>query len=421
MDFENKAPDWSATGTEPPASLKSGGFQAGYKPPAAYFNWFWTQVSKCIAELQSKLASGLVYHVAGSSESGGYVKLATFKIANTYSNGVVSFVISKRNADARNTEVSIKFANENTTDPGLDTFVLTGAPIDVRLYKSETSTWELYVARTTAYESISVFDYHCSGQNNNFKVTWSSDYVQTVPSGAVQAGNRNDAYKSYTSNAGDNVQRRLLLANANDEDEYAMVRKSAKFYANPATGALCAGGFDRVRIWEGSLDDYTLSAGSPHIVRLIATSMGEATAIEGRPSDAAAQPFIVDVELIRHVSTTDYMTRQTYRNVHNPNKEYIRFCTSGVWEAWQTRLFSAEEKAPVNHASSIKTYGTGDKNNYGHVRLSDSIMWAEANEDYGVAATPSAVQQVRAKADAAYNKVAMSLSGTTLTITYTTT
>lgn len=57
MDFENKAPDWSAQGTEPPASLKARGFESGYKPPAAYFNWFWYAVSKCLAELQNKLKS----------------------------------------------------------------------------------------------------------------------------------------------------------------------------------------------------------------------------------------------------------------------------------------------------------------------------------------------------------------------------
>jgi hypothetical protein len=55
MDFENKTPNWSATGVEPPASMKARGFEAGYKPPASYFNWFWTLVSKCIAELQEKM------------------------------------------------------------------------------------------------------------------------------------------------------------------------------------------------------------------------------------------------------------------------------------------------------------------------------------------------------------------------------
>lgn len=55
MDFEKNVPDWSATGTEPPESLKQSGFEAGYKPPAAYFNWFWNRVSACLAEIREKL------------------------------------------------------------------------------------------------------------------------------------------------------------------------------------------------------------------------------------------------------------------------------------------------------------------------------------------------------------------------------
>ena len=55
--FTNSSPNWNKTGTEPPASMKSQGFKAGYKPPAGFFNWFWTKVSKCITELQSKITS----------------------------------------------------------------------------------------------------------------------------------------------------------------------------------------------------------------------------------------------------------------------------------------------------------------------------------------------------------------------------
>lgn len=55
--FTNSSPNWNKTGTEPPASMKLKGFKAGYKPPAGFFNWFWTKVSKCITELQSKITS----------------------------------------------------------------------------------------------------------------------------------------------------------------------------------------------------------------------------------------------------------------------------------------------------------------------------------------------------------------------------
>lgn len=71
MEFTNKAPDWSAAGIEPPASLKSTGFQAGDKPPAPYFNWFWTGVSACLAEILEKLAN-----VDETKDVDKYVKFA---------------------------------------------------------------------------------------------------------------------------------------------------------------------------------------------------------------------------------------------------------------------------------------------------------------------------------------------------------
>lgn len=54
MAFEKVVPVWNAAGTEPPDTLKNTGFQVGYKPPADYFNWFWHNVSQCLAELQEK-------------------------------------------------------------------------------------------------------------------------------------------------------------------------------------------------------------------------------------------------------------------------------------------------------------------------------------------------------------------------------
>lgn len=52
MSFEKKVPVWNASGTEPPDSLKNKGFEAGQKPPADYFNWFWHSASEALSELQ---------------------------------------------------------------------------------------------------------------------------------------------------------------------------------------------------------------------------------------------------------------------------------------------------------------------------------------------------------------------------------
>lgn len=55
MNFTKEVPKWDNPGTEPPASMKTAGWQAEYKPPAAYFNWFWNRVSSCLTEIREKL------------------------------------------------------------------------------------------------------------------------------------------------------------------------------------------------------------------------------------------------------------------------------------------------------------------------------------------------------------------------------
>lgn len=50
-DFEKKL-GYTAGGADP-EEIKTKGFQAGYKPPASYFNWLFTRISECIDELQT--------------------------------------------------------------------------------------------------------------------------------------------------------------------------------------------------------------------------------------------------------------------------------------------------------------------------------------------------------------------------------
>lgn len=72
MNFENKTPEWPKEGIEPSSEIKSKGFAPGYKPPAAYFNWFWNSVSKNLAEIKTKLSN-----VDNTADSEKTVKRAT--------------------------------------------------------------------------------------------------------------------------------------------------------------------------------------------------------------------------------------------------------------------------------------------------------------------------------------------------------
>lgn len=73
MAFEKKVPEWKAEGVEPPESLKTSGWEAGYKPPASYFNWFMHGIGAAVNELQKKaaIADDLSEHVGNKENPHG--------------------------------------------------------------------------------------------------------------------------------------------------------------------------------------------------------------------------------------------------------------------------------------------------------------------------------------------------------------
>ena len=56
-----KSLGFKAAGLEPTDDIKNNGFQAGYKPPAAYFNWFLTGVTQRLDELRDYCNKVIVY------------------------------------------------------------------------------------------------------------------------------------------------------------------------------------------------------------------------------------------------------------------------------------------------------------------------------------------------------------------------
>ena len=67
-------------------------------------------------------------------------------------------------------------------------------------------------------------------------------------------------------------------------------------------------------------------------------------------------------------------------------------------------LTEAQSKAPKAHASTQATYGKGTSTNYGHVKLSDSIL-STSDTAGGTAATPGAVKKAYDLANRAETKM----------------
>ena len=88
-----------------------------------------------------------------------------------------------------------------------------------------------------------------------------------------------------------------------------------------------------------SLNDLNLENGGPWIKYYYCGSDGSGANITGRPDDNNKRAFYLKVELIRYISTTDYICKQTYVSGYNVST-YIRYCTNGNWDRWmlETKL-----------------------------------------------------------------------------------
>lgn len=172
-----------------------------------------------------------------------------------------------------------------------------------------------------------------------------------VPSSAVFT----DTKVTMTNSTGNARYRLILSATADDTTRTETSVKSGNFTANPSTGSFYAKGYNRIDISSQTLDINTLnlSAGDPQIMKYIEKTSGGSNNITNIP--VTGQPFLLDVELIRWASTTDYVTRQIFTNKDNPNNSYVRYCTNGTWSAWTTRVYTDKN---VTISNTNPTAGT---------------------------------------------------------------
>lgn len=127
-----------------------------------------------------------VHYTTGTEGSSGYVHLATIVIKTAYTNVPIELTITRR-SDNQPTKIVVQFLNENSADPALQTFSVMGTTDDVWMYKSATSTWELYVGKSEKYDCLGVTDLQKSEYLDDVSITWQNDQVSTLPGGSVQA------------------------------------------------------------------------------------------------------------------------------------------------------------------------------------------------------------------------------------------
>ena len=146
--------------------------------------------------------SRVIHTAIGTAGSAGWVKIATMKHTSTYNNEPIMLTIVQR-GDIDTYHLQISFKSVNSTDPSLNTFKITTESAKAYLFKSATSTWDLYVKKLNTYESINVTGFSFSSfSSSHMTWTWTDTQVTdssiTSTSGTLYGGTHAVSYDVET-------------------------------------------------------------------------------------------------------------------------------------------------------------------------------------------------------------------------------
>ena len=177
----------------------------------------WTYFNNKIKSLYLPLTGGtvtgllktpggtMVHNAGGTSGKVGYINIAEFNLAGTtYQNMPIQLDVFRRRMSMV-TRLYIWFDPVDTSDPTIAHLGYEGAGTDTDfyMYKSATSTWQLYIKKAEAYDSIGIADYKTNFSYMRHKITFKDVQVSSVPSGAI-AGKYCDAMRATAiKDAGD--------------------------------------------------------------------------------------------------------------------------------------------------------------------------------------------------------------------------
>ena len=133
---------------------------------------------------------GMYVHSAnGTSGATGFVNIAQFSLSGTtYQNVPLELTVYRRGTTAP-TYLFIEFSSANNADPGLASFKYSGYgdSSSFYMYKSATSTWQLYIKKTESYDNIGIGSYTTNFAYMNVGITWKNGHASSVPSGSTAA------------------------------------------------------------------------------------------------------------------------------------------------------------------------------------------------------------------------------------------
>lgn len=121
----------------------------------------------------------------GTAGSAGFVHVARISVTDLNADTPITFVLSRRNAETRMT-VYVRLYNATSTSASVSTVRYEGTNYDAYLAPtsgaSASNVWDLYVAKGSEYDTITLQDWYTSAtMESRVAVTFPGTLVQSVP------------------------------------------------------------------------------------------------------------------------------------------------------------------------------------------------------------------------------------------------
>lgn len=128
------------------------------------------------------LQTGFIKASSAGAGQSGYIGIAKLTINHTYTNSATELKIIQRGTRSSVT-ISIRFMNQNNTDPELQSALYYGnEDLNAFIRKESASTWVIYVGKGEQYDAIEVIDI-AKGNTSNIKVDLIDTFLDKKPTG----------------------------------------------------------------------------------------------------------------------------------------------------------------------------------------------------------------------------------------------
>ena len=131
MSITNKIPIWNSPNSKmvnPPSSKINSGWNPGEKPPAYYFNWFWTATSKALEEINNHLHDSRYARISHNHNQSD-LDISTHENKDSGIHGVGASEIESTYGAQQKADIAENRAKNYAEDLASDAGVPTGAVI----------------------------------------------------------------------------------------------------------------------------------------------------------------------------------------------------------------------------------------------------------------------------------------------------